>query len=105
MKPPYHIDNTPVYFRKDEDAVLGRANKNGTIVINENVRSPEMLRKVFSHERTHIDQIKSGLIWYDDKYMYHRKSPNKPWKKVKRSKNSDGNKKHWWEKEAWKNTK
>ena len=52
MKPPYHIDNTPVYFRKDEDAVLGGANKNGTIVINENVRSPEMLRKVFpSHDR------------------------------------------------------
>ena len=31
LKPPYNIDNTPVYRTLDEDGILGLANKNGTI--------------------------------------------------------------------------
>ena len=33
IKAPYKIDNTPRYEKKEEPGVLGRANKNGTIVI------------------------------------------------------------------------
>ena len=33
LKPPYNIDNTPVYKTENEEGVLGRANRNGTILI------------------------------------------------------------------------
>jgi hypothetical protein len=102
IKPGYKIDNTPVYFVPEDKNVLGRANKNGTITINEKVRDKKLLDKIISHEKVHLKQIEKGLIWYDNDYMYHRKSTKDPWKKVKRSLKMDGNKSHWWEKEAYK---
>jgi hypothetical protein len=38
IKSPFHIDNTPVYFIDEEKGVLGRANKNGTITINKDIK-------------------------------------------------------------------
>lgn len=32
--PPFSIDNTPIYSVDMEDGVLGKANNNGTIIIN-----------------------------------------------------------------------
>jgi hypothetical protein len=32
--PPYTIDNTPIYQVDMEDGVMGKANNNGTIIIN-----------------------------------------------------------------------
>ena len=34
VKPPYSIDNTPIYFISEEDGTLGRANKNGSIILS-----------------------------------------------------------------------
>ena len=34
LKPPYKIDNTPIYRTLDEDGILGLANKNGTIRVH-----------------------------------------------------------------------
>lgn len=105
MKPPYEIDNTPVYTVKEEEGVLGRAQKCGSITINVNVTDPQQKKEIIEHEKVHLQQMKDGLIWYDDNYMYHRKSKKDKWKKVKRSKSADGNKNHWWEKEAYKKEK
>jgi len=57
LTPPFPIDNTPVYHVDMEDGVLGKANNNGTIIINDEV-SPVNLHKVIAHEKVHIDQMK-----------------------------------------------
>ena len=43
LKPPYKIDNTPVYYVKEEDGVLGRAQLCGSITINDKVRDPKQI--------------------------------------------------------------
>ena len=47
LTPPFPIDNTPVYHVDMEDGVLGKANNNGTIIINDEV-SPVNLHKVIA---------------------------------------------------------
>ena len=42
LTPPFPIDNTPIYHVDMEDGVLGKANNNGTIIINDKVK-PEKL--------------------------------------------------------------
>ena len=76
IKAPYKIDNTPIYSINDEDDVMGRANNNGTIVVNNDIKSPAELEKVIKHEKVHVDQFKrfeksngkKGLD-YSDEYI------------------------------------
>ena len=38
MKPaPFKMDETPVYYVDMEEGVLGKANNNGTIIVDENL--------------------------------------------------------------------
>ena len=104
MKPPYNIDNTPVYFVDEEPGVLGRANMCGSITVNKNVKDPKQLEEIISHEKVHVDQIKDGRLAYDDRNIYHRKSGKGKWNVKKRGKD-DGSKSTWWEKEAYKKEK
>ena len=90
IKPPYKIDWTPIYRTLDEDGILGLANKNGTIRVHKDVRSPQ-LEDTIEHEKIHIDDIKKGLLWYDDDYMYYRENVKEKFKKTKRGPNMDGN--------------
>ena len=100
---PYKIDNTPIYFVEEEEGVLGRANyPNGTITINNKVKDPKQLEKIIKHEKTHVEQMKSGRLAYDDENIYHRKSGKGKWTVKKRSKKTDGSPVTWWEKEAYK---
>tara|TARA_R100001460_G_scaffold103224_1_gene148311 strand:+ start:34 stop:357 length:324 start_codon:yes stop_codon:yes gene_type:complete len=99
---PYQIDNTPIYFVEEEDGILGRANINGTITINNKVKDPKQLEKIIKHEKTHVEQMKNGRLAYDDENIYHRKSGKGKWKVKKRSKKTDGSPVTWWEKEAYK---
>ena len=69
INPPYPIDNTPIYHVDMEDGVMGKANNNGTIIINKNL-DPKMLGKVVEHEMIHIDQMKRGDLDYDNKNVY-----------------------------------
>ena len=39
IKPFFKIETTPVYMVDEEDGVLGRANNNGTITVNNNYNS------------------------------------------------------------------
>ena len=55
--PPYQIDNTPIYNTNMEEGVLGKANNNGTIILNQNISSPAQRKEVIDHELIHIDQV------------------------------------------------
>jgi len=93
---PYKVDNTPIYNVSMEDGVLGKANNNGTIIIDENLSAAQM-QGVIDHEKIHIDQMKRGDLDYDDKYVYWKG------KKYLRSEMQEGNKKLPWEAEAYRN--
>jgi hypothetical protein len=88
------IDNTPIYRVDMEDGILGMANKNGSILINNNL-SPLKEKEVIKHEMIHIDQIKRGDLTYDDKNVYWKG------KKYSRKTMDEGNKKLPWEYEAY----
>ena len=98
LTPPFPIDNTPIYHVDMEDGVLGKANNNGTIIINEDVK-PENIHKVVAHEKVHIDQMRRGDLDYDD--------CNVDWKGkvIQRSSIKEGAHDLPWEAEAYKKTK
>ena len=94
--PPYTLDNTPIYHVDMEDGVMGKANNNGTIIINKDL-DPKMLDKVVKHEMVHIDQMKRGDLDYDDDNVYWKG------KTYSRDKMNEGAKNLPWENEAYKN--
>ena len=102
LKPPFETSGSPVYERELEEGVLGKGNKNGTILVAENL-SDEAEKSVIDHEEVHIDQIKRGDLDYDDSAVYWKGktyprskmkegSPNLPWEKEAYSKTDDYNK-------------
>ena len=98
IKPPFKIDNTPIYnYPMDEEGVLGKANNNGTILINQNL-SPEEAKEVEEHEMGHIDQMKKGDLDYDDENVYWKG------KVYPRSKMQEGAHNLPWEKEIYDKT-
>ena len=102
LKPPYKVDNTPIYFvNEDEKGVMGRTNMNGSITINSDIKDPSIIKKVIDHEMVHVDQIKSGLLKYDNNNIYYRNSTKTPFKKYSRKYNKNSP----WEKQAYNNKK
>lgn len=93
---PYFNDNTPIYSIDMEDGVLGKANNNGTIVINKDIKDSKQIDDVVDHEKVHIDQMKRGDLDYDDNNVYWKG------KKYSRAKMNEGEKNLPWEKEAYK---
>jgi len=69
LNAPFPIDNTPIYHVDMEEGVMGKANNNGTIIINKDVPTNK-IQDVINHEKVHIDQMKRGDLDYDDKYVY-----------------------------------
>jgi hypothetical protein len=98
QNPPYAIDNTPIYRVDMENGVLGKANKNGTIILNNNLNTNQE-QDVIDHEMVHIDQMKRGDLDYDDNYVYWKG------KKYSRAQMSEGSPNLAWEKEAYNKTK
>ena len=96
LNAPFPIDNTPIYHVDMEDDVMGKANNNGTIIINKDL-NPKMLDKVVKHEMVHIDQMKRGDLDYDDKNVYWKG------KVYPRATMNEGAKNLPWEDEAYKN--
>ncbi len=95
MKPaPFKMDETPVYYVDMQDGVLGKANNNGTIIVDQNL-SPLEARQVIKHEQVHIDQMQRGDLDYDDNNIY--------WmgRIIPRSSIKEGDKNLPWEKEAY----
>ena len=89
------LDNTPIYQIDEEDGIMGRANKNGSITLNKNL-SPLDQDDGIKHEKVHLEQMNRGDLNYDDKYVYWKG------KKMPRSKMDEGAKNLPWEKEAYK---
>ena len=98
ITPFYSINNTPIYNVDMEDGVLGKANNNGTIVLNSKL-SADQKQDVINHEMVHIDQMKRGDLDYDDQNVYWKG------KKYSRAQMSEGAKNLPWEKEAYKKAK
>ena len=67
--PPYKIDNTPIYHVDMEEGVMGKANNNGTIIINKDLK-PSQIDDVVAHEKIHIEQMERGDLDYDNENVY-----------------------------------
>ena len=93
--PPYSYDSTPIYNVNMEEGVLGKANNNGTIIINKDIKDPKQIEDDINHESVHIDQMKRGDLDYDDSAVYWKG------KTYSRSKMQEGAKNLPWEKEAY----
>ena len=69
LKPPFELSSSPIYVRDLEHGVLGKGNKNGTILVAPNL-TDDAEKSVVEHEEVHIDQIKRGDLDYDDDNVY-----------------------------------
>ena len=99
MKPPYDINNTPIYrvdFKGEK--ILGKANRNGSIIVNKDL-TPEEEEDNISHEMVHIEQMKRGDLYYDTHNVYWKG------KKYPRSSMKEGGRNLPWEKEAYRRGK
>jgi|TARA_R110002124_G_C8825007_1_gene504290 hypothetical protein len=107
---PYGSQDTPIYSVDMEDGVLGKANNNGTIVINSKLKDPKQIQEVIDHETEHIFQMRDGRetskygegrgrLDYDNENVYWEG------KTIPRSSIEEGAKDLPWEKEAYNNTK
>jgi hypothetical protein len=67
--PPYKIDNTPIYHVDMEEGVMGKANNNGTIIVNKDL-DPSQIDDVVAHEKIHIEQMERGDLDYDNENVY-----------------------------------
>lgn len=97
--PPYYIDNTPIYKTDLGDDVLGKANKNGSILVNKNITDEKQVQDVIKHEKVHLDQMERGDLDYNDSAVFWKG------KKYSRSKMQEGAKNLPWEKEAYNKSK
>jgi len=94
ITPPYSMDNTPIYSVNMEDGVMGKANNNGSIILNKDLDTSQC-EKVIAHEKIHLEQMKRGDLNYDDKYVYWKG------KKYSRAQMKEGAKNLPWEAEAY----
>ena len=69
-EPPYKT-TAPIHEVEMEEGVLGKADRNGNILINKNIKNPKQREEVIAHEDYHINDIKMGILDYDDKYVYY----------------------------------
>ena len=72
--------NTPIFRKKLEGGVMGKANNDGSIDIDKSVKPGSALEKrVINHEMQHMKDMESGKLSYGDDYVrydgktYHRK--------------------------------
>ena len=98
IKPPYKINTTPIYERDLEEGVMGKGNKNGTILISDKITDQKERESVIEHEKVHIDQIKRGDLDYDDDFVYWKG------KKYSREDMKEGAENLPWEAEAYSKT-
>ena len=54
-----------IYERDLEEGVMGKGNKNGTILIGSDVPL-DMHEEVIEHEQVHVDQVKRGLVMHHE---------------------------------------
>jgi hypothetical protein len=97
--PPYFIDNTPIYKTDLGNGVLGKANKNGSILVNKNITDEKQINDVIRHEKVHLDQMERGDLDYNDSAVFWKG------KKYSRAQMKEPTKNLPWEKEAYSKSK
>jgi len=100
--PPYYIDNTPIYKTDLGDDVLGKADKNGSILINKNVTDQKLVKDIIKHEKVHLDQMAQGRLQYSDSSVIWKRDTKSPAKVYRRADMNEGHPDFEWEKEAYK---
>tara|TARA_R100000935_G_C2774488_1_gene139016 strand:+ start:385 stop:696 length:312 start_codon:yes stop_codon:yes gene_type:complete len=90
---------TPIHEIELEDGILGKADRNGNILINNKITDPKQRQEVIDHEDIHIKQMKDGILDYDDDNVYYEG------KTYPRSEMKEGSPVLAWEKTAYKNEK
>jgi hypothetical protein len=97
LKPPFDKFPTPIVnVAFEESDVIGRADKRGTILINQDITDPELIKETINHENVHIHQMARGDLDYDKDAMYWKG------KKYLRSSFDEGDKTLPWEAPAYK---
>ena len=72
IEAPYATSVTPVYERNmSDDPAVGRTLKNGVIIMEEDL-SPSMKTETYSHEQTHVNQMKHEGFDWDEKQIYYK---------------------------------
>ena len=97
-------ENTPIFRKKLKEGVLGEANKDGSIFINEKVKPGSAQEKqVLEHEGQHAKDMKAGVLGYGDDWIRY-KGKTYPRKDGKIKYNGkwyeEGSEKFPWEKKA-----
>ena len=72
LKAPYRIDWTSIFRLGDDEGlgINGVTTNTGNIILNKNICDPDQLENTISHEMVHVDQMRRGDLYYDDKYIY-----------------------------------
>tara|TARA_R110002074_G_scaffold213028_1_gene382655 strand:+ start:252 stop:683 length:432 start_codon:yes stop_codon:yes gene_type:complete len=69
---PTSVPGTPIIPMPLEEGILGEANMDGTIYVNENLDSNSYeYRQVINHEMRHATDMKVGKLAYDDNYVMY----------------------------------
>ena len=99
-------ENTPIFRKKLEGGILGEANKDGSIYIDESVPKGSKLEKeVINHEGQHAKEMKEGKLSYGDDYVrYNNNTYARKDGKIKYNGRwiKEGSKEFPWEKSAYK---
>jgi hypothetical protein len=109
LKSPFDVDPVARYEvpfmpdnMQDDSGLVAKANKNGTMIINKNIKPDDPIRKnAQSHEEHHLRDMMDGKLDYDDNAVYHNLD-GKGVKKVDRKNFNESDKSLPWEKNAYK---
>ena len=96
LSPPFKKNPTPIVNMPLGDDIMGRADKRGNILLNQDMTNQKDIVDTINHEEVHIEQLSSGDLDYDEKNVYFKG------KKYPRSKFNEANKQLPWEIEAYK---
>ena len=70
--PDLSVPGTPIIRKPLEEGVMGEANMDGSIYINEKLDPNSFeTRQVINHEMRHATDIKIGILEYGDDYVKH----------------------------------
>jgi|TARA_B110000444_G_C18479898_1_gene428678 hypothetical protein len=96
LSPPFKKNPTPIVNMPLEEDVMGRADKRGNILLNQEMTNQKDIVDTINHEEVHIKQMASGDLDYDENNVYWKG------KTYPRSSFNDANKKLPWEIPAYK---
>ncbi len=75
--------DTPVFEKKLKPGVQAEANNDGSIFISEDL-DEKTKDEAIAHEKVHLNQMKSGRLYYDDNIVTWKKDTKSPKRVYKR---------------------